>query len=222
MQPAGGRLDAIGLEGLVVSTRIRGLVSDLREECAALDRRIKAYDEEFAAVAREDTQARRLSGIPGVGVINATALLAAVGDGSAFARGRDLACWLGLTPRQHSTGGKTNGAINGRRFRAYVEHCLASELAPGDIVVADNLASHKVAGVRAAIEARGASLLFLPAYSPGLNPIEQVFAKLEHLVRSFTPRSRETLCTAIGRSLERFAPAECSNYLTDTGYTQSA
>ena len=115
-----------------------------------------------------------------------------------------------------------DGAINGRRFRAYVEHCLASELAPGDIVVADNLASHKVAGVRAAIEARGASLLFLPAYSPDLNPIEQVFAKLKHLVRSFAPRSRETLCTAIDRSLKRFAPAECSNYLTDTGYTHSA
>jgi transposase len=82
------RLDAIGLEGLPVSTRIRVLVNDLREECAALDRRIKAYDDEFAAVAREDAQARRLSGISGVGVINATALFATVGDGSAFARGR--------------------------------------------------------------------------------------------------------------------------------------
>jgi transposase len=76
--------------------------------------------------------------------------------------------------------------------------------------------------VHAAIEARGASLLFLPAYSPDLNPIEQVFAKLKHRVRSFAPRSRETLCTAIGRSLERFVPDECSNYLTDAGYTHSA
>ena len=92
----------------------------------------------------------------------------------------------------------------------------------GDIVVADNLASHKVAGVRAAIEARGGSLLFLPAYSPDLNRIEQVFGKLKHLVRSFAPRSRETLCTAIDRSLAHFAPAECSNHPTGTGYTHSA
>ena len=101
------RLQEIGLENLAVGARTRALLKDLIDECAELDRRIRAYDEEFAAVARHDAQARQLSGIPGVGVINATALLAAVGDGSAFARGRDLASWLGLTPRQHSTGGKT-------------------------------------------------------------------------------------------------------------------
>jgi transposase len=71
------------------------------------DRRIKAYDDELMALTREDGAARRLATIPGIGVINATALLAAVGDASAFAKGRDLAAWLGLTPRQHSTGGKT-------------------------------------------------------------------------------------------------------------------
>ena len=73
----------------------------------SLDRRIKAYDDELVALTREDELARRLATIPGIGVINATALLAAVGDASAFAKGRDLAAWLGLTPRQHSTGGKT-------------------------------------------------------------------------------------------------------------------
>ena len=96
------RLDEIGVDGLAVGERTRKLVEDLRKEWSALDERIKAYDDEFAALTRTDAQARRLSTIPGVGVINATALLAAVGDGSAFAKARDLASWLGLTPRQHS------------------------------------------------------------------------------------------------------------------------
>jgi transposase len=84
------------------------------------------------------------------------------------------------------------------RFVPIVEQFLAPTLAPDDIVVADNLASHKAAGVREAVEARGASLLFLPAYSPDLNPIEQVFAELKHLVRSAEPRTRDTLWKAIG------------------------
>jgi transposase len=90
-----------------ISTRALRLIEDLRDEWADLDRRIKAYDDELIALTREDEVARRLATIPGIGAINATALLAAVGDGSAFSRGRDLAAWLGLTPRQHSTGGKT-------------------------------------------------------------------------------------------------------------------
>ena len=92
---------------LAISARALRLLEDLREEWASLDRRIKAYDDELGALTREDEQARRLATIPGVGVINATALLTAVGDAWAFAKGRDLAAWLGLTPRQHSTGGKT-------------------------------------------------------------------------------------------------------------------
>jgi transposase len=118
------RLDEIGVKGLAISGRTRELVEDLRDECAALNRRIKAYDEEFAALAREDVQARRLSSIPGVGVINATALLAAVGDASAFARGRDLASWLGLTPRQHSTGGKTKMLGISKRGNRYLRKQL--------------------------------------------------------------------------------------------------
>lgn len=86
-----------------------------------------------------------------------------------------------------------DGAINGRSFRAYIEQFLAPTLSHGDIVIADNLGSHKVAGVREAIEARGATLLFLPAYSPDLNPIEQVFAKLKALLRRAEPRTRERL-----------------------------
>ena len=118
------RLDEIGLDGLAVGARTKALLGDLLDECVDLDRRIRAYDEEFAAVARDDAQARRLSSIPGVGVINATALLAAVGDASAFARGRDLASWLGLTPRQHSTGGKTKMLGISKRGNRYLRKQL--------------------------------------------------------------------------------------------------
>ena len=113
-----------------------------------------------------------------------------------------------------------DGAINGDLFRAYVEQALAPTLAPGDVVIADNLGSHKVAGVRAVIEARGASLMFLPAYSPDLNPIEQVFAKLKALLRKAEPRSRASLWSTIGRTLDRFSPAECQSYLQNCGYGQ--
>lgn len=111
-----------------------------------------------------------------------------------------------------------DGAINGRVFLAWVRQVLAPVLRPGDVVVADNLASHKVAGVRDAIEAHGASLLFLPAYSPDLNPIEQVFAKLKALIRKAEPRNRDNLWRTIGNALDRFASAQCSNYLRHCGY----
>ena len=101
------RLDELMSGEMSISVRAVRLLGDLRDEWASLDRRIRAYDDELAALTRDDAQARALATIPGIGVINATALLAAVGDASAFAKGRDLAAWLGLTPRQHSTGGKT-------------------------------------------------------------------------------------------------------------------
>ena len=110
-----------------------------------------------------------------------------------------------------------DGAINGESFRAYVEQFLAPTLQPGDIVVADNLGSHKSAAARKTIEACGASLLFLPAYSPDLNPIEQVFAKLKQLLRSAAPRTRPALWRTIGSCLQRFSPTECSNYLANAG-----
>jgi transposase len=118
------RLREIGLEALQVSARTRRLLAELLEECAMLDRRIRAYDDEFASITQSDEQARRLSSIPGVGVINATALVAAVGDGSAFARGRDLAAWLGLSPRQHSTGGKTKILGISKRGNQYMRKQL--------------------------------------------------------------------------------------------------
>lgn len=114
-----------------------------------------------------------------------------------------------------------NCAMDGELFLAYVEQQLAPSLVPGDIVIADNLPSHKVAGVREAIEARSASLWFLPPYSPDLNPIEQVFAKLKQLLRAEAPRTLEALWSAVGRLLDRFTPAECANYLAHDGFRNS-
>jgi transposase len=111
-----------------------------------------------------------------------------------------------------------DGAMNGEAFRAYVDQILVPTLAPGDIVIMDNLASHKVAGIREAIEACGARLLYLPPYSPDLNPIEQSFSKLKALVRKEAARTREALWNAIGRFLPRFPPKECANYFADAGY----
>jgi transposase len=115
-----------------------------------------------------------------------------------------------------------DGAMNGETFRAYIEQFLAPTLAHGDIVIMDNLSSHKVTGVREAIEARGASLIYLPPYSPDLNPIEQAFAKLKALLRKAAPRTLESLWTVIGESLSAFPPNECANYLTAAGYRRSA
>jgi len=114
-----------------------------------------------------------------------------------------------------------DGPINGAAFRAYVEQFLAPTLSAGDIVVADNLGSHKVAGVREAIEARGATFIHLPAYSPDENPIEQFFAKLKSHLRRIAPRTREALWQAIANIIDRCPPAECRNYLIDRNYGQS-
>jgi transposase len=111
-----------------------------------------------------------------------------------------------------------DGAMNGETFRAYVEQVLAPTLQPGDNVIMDNLASHKVAGIREAIEARGASLIYLPPYSPDLNPIEQAFAKLKALLRKIAARTVAALWDALGDTLTRFTPQECVNYLDSGGY----
>lgn len=118
------RLEELRASGLAVSGRARRLLEELMEECADLTRRIKAYDDEFLAITRTDPQASRLATIPGIGSINASALVAAVGDASAFAKGRDLAAWLGLTPRQHSTGGKTKMLGISKRGNKYLRKQL--------------------------------------------------------------------------------------------------
>jgi len=112
-----------------------------------------------------------------------------------------------------------DGAINGETFLAYVEQILVPTLAPGDIVVMDNLGSHKVAGVRRAIEAAGATLLYLPPYSPDLNPIEQLFAKLKALLRKAAARTFEALIVAIAVAFSAFTPDECANYFANAGYS---
>jgi transposase len=111
-----------------------------------------------------------------------------------------------------------DGPMTGEAFRAYVEQFLAPTLSKGDVVVMDNLGAHKVAGVREAIAAAGASILYLPPYSPDLNPIEQAFAKLKALLRKAAARTREALWGAIGRLLDSFNPDECRNYLANSGY----
>ena len=111
-----------------------------------------------------------------------------------------------------------DGPINGSLFQDYVEQVLVPELRPGDIVVMDNLGSHKGAGVRAAIEAAGASLPYLPPYSPDFNPIEQAFAKLKAMLRKAAERTLDDLWRSIGRIIDTFTPTECANYFTAAGY----
>lgn len=114
-----------------------------------------------------------------------------------------------------------DGPIDGDSFRAYVEQFLAPALRPGQTVVLDNLSSHKVAGVREAIEAVGARLLYLPPYSPDLNPIEQLFAKLKTMLRKAAARTVDALWAAVGQILRTLQPDECRNYLDNAGYSHS-
>jgi len=114
-----------------------------------------------------------------------------------------------------------DGAVNAELFVAYVEQQLATALRPEDVVVMDNLPVHKVAGVRAAIEAVGAKLLFLPSYSPDLNPIEMVFAKLKSQLRAAAIRTVDALWKALGEIALALTPTECANYIRHCGYLQS-
>ena len=111
-----------------------------------------------------------------------------------------------------------DGAMNGPGFLAYVDHVLVPELTPGDVVVMDNLPAHKSGGVRQAIHAAGATLLYLPPYSPDFNPIEMVFAKLKALLRKAAPRTVTDLWDALGSALDDFPPTECQNYFAAAGY----
>jgi transposase len=111
-----------------------------------------------------------------------------------------------------------DGAMTGATFRAYVEQILAPTLSTGDTVVMDNLPCHKVAGIREAIESVGAKLVYLPPYSPDLNPIEQLFAKLKTLLRKAARRTVEATWKQIGALLSAFSPQECANYFRNSGY----
>lgn len=111
--------------------------------------------------------------------------------------------------------------MTGAIFRAYAEQVLAPALQPDDVVVMDNLSAHKVAGVREAIEAAGASALYLPPYSPDLNPIEQAFSKLKALLRKAAARTRDALWDAIASALDAYPPDECQRYIVNAGYAST-
>ena len=111
-----------------------------------------------------------------------------------------------------------DGPINGELFTLYVEKILAPTLAKGDVVILDNLGSHKGRAARRAVRQAGAHMLFLPPYSPDLNPIEQLFAKLKHLMRMAEPRTVEATWRKVGQILDLFSPAECAHYLKNSGY----
>ncbi len=125
---------------------------------------------------------------------------------AALRRGRIDAPWL------------LEGPIDGKSFRTYVEKVLVPTLKPGDIVIMDNLGSHKGKDVRKAIRSARAKLFFLPKYSPDLNPIEQVFSKLKHLLRNAQARNPETIYQVIGQLLDAYTPQECANYFSNAGY----
>jgi transposase len=114
-----------------------------------------------------------------------------------------------------------DGPIDGESFRLYVEKVLVPTLRPGDIVILDNLGSHRGKAVRRAIRAAGAKLFFLPKYSPDLNPIELLFAKLKHFLRKAAARTSDAVCDAIARILEMVTPLECRNYFAEAGYERN-
>ena len=114
-----------------------------------------------------------------------------------------------------------DGPVKGRKFLFYIRQSLLPTLKPGDVVIMDNLGSHKGHAVRRAIRSVGAKLLFLPPYSLDLNPIEQVFAKLKHWLRRSAVRTVETVCQCIGKLLDRFPPDECRNYFVNSGYAST-
>ena len=111
-----------------------------------------------------------------------------------------------------------DGALNGESFRAWVQQCLLPTLRPGDGVVMDNLAAHKVSGIGQAIESSGAKLFYLPPYSPDLNPIEFAFSKLKNLLRKAAARTVRSLWKTVGNSLRAFTPDECQHFFKAAGY----
>jgi transposase len=111
-----------------------------------------------------------------------------------------------------------DGAMDGPSFMAYVEQVLAPTLHKGDIIFMDNLRTHKIAGVREALEAVGAKVRYLPAYSPDFNPIEMAFSKLKAAMRNGAARSVKALIKLIGRLIKTFSPAVCANYFRHAGY----
>jgi transposase len=114
-----------------------------------------------------------------------------------------------------------DGPVNAAAFQTYVEKALVPTLRQGDVVIMDNLGSHKSPAVRQAIRSASAKLILLPKYSPDLNPIEQVFAKLKHLLRKVAARTVESLVAAVGQLLDAYTAEECANYFANSGYRRT-
>lgn len=142
-----------------------------------------------------------------------------VHDDAPFARWQTSTFIAALRHSGLTAPGVFEGAIDGPSFLAYIEQILVPTLHPGDIVIADNLNAHKVAGVQQAIGAAGATLWYLPPYSPDLNPIELCFAKLKAIVRAARCRSIDTLWPLLGECLNHFSPDECRSYFRHCGYS---
>jgi transposase len=139
-------------------------------------------------------------------------------DAAPFGRWRTTTFIAGLRSTGIIVPLVVDGPMTGDTFRAYIERALVPTLSPGDVVVMDKPAAHKVVGVGDAISAAGASIVYLPPCSPDLNPIEQMFAKLKALLRKAAARTRDALGDTSGRLLDEFSPAECRNYLQHSGY----
>lgn len=138
-----------------------------------------------------------------------------------FGRWRTLTFLAALRSNRIDAPCVVDGPINGTSFLAYVEQVLVPTLTSGDVVIMDNLGSHKGKAVRKAIRAVGAKLFFLPPYSPDLNPIEQVFSKLKTLLHKAAERTVEDTWKRIGSLLDAFSPTECANYITNAGYASA-
>jgi putative transposase len=124
----------------------------------------------------------------------------------------------GASKRPHRGTWLLDRPINGDHFLVYIEKVLLPTLRLGDVVIVDNLQSHSRRGVREALRRAGAKLLFLPKYSPDLNPIEQAFAKLKHQLRKAAARTKDTICEAIGALLDSVTVQECANYFKHSAY----
>lgn len=178
----------------------------LRRKLAA--ERLVFIDETWTKTNMTRTHGRSLKG---------TRLVAKVPHG----RWRTLTFIAALRKDQLTAPCVLEGPINGICFRAYVEQVLVPTLKRGDIVIMDNLGSHKAGATRRIIERAGATAVFLPPYSPDFNPIEQAFAKLKSDLRKEEPRSVNTVCDAIARVIERFTPSQCANYFANSGYAST-
>jgi transposase len=131
---------------------------------------------------------------------------------------KTITCIAGLRHNRMTAPMVIDGAMNGPAFLGYIEQCLGPTLRRDDIVVMDNCRVHKVAGVKEAIEARGARLEYLPAYSPDLNPIELSFSKFKAFLRKFSERTVGALCRRVGAFVRTLSRAECRNYFRHAGY----